>query len=52
MEVRTQPSMVEAKDDKAVTYVNSKTGFGRLGIVLGVDRLKYISDTYMEEGHQ
>jgi len=44
--------MVESKDDKAVTYVHSKTGFGSLRIVKGVDRLIYISDTDMEEGHQ
>jgi len=51
MGVRTPPSMVESKDDKAVTYVKSETGFGCLRIVKGVDRLIYSSDTDMEEGH-
>jgi len=40
--VRTQLSMVEAKDDEAVMYVNSNVGFGSLKIVKGVDRLIYI----------
>jgi len=44
--------MVGGKDDKAVTYVNSETGFVSLKIVKGVDRLIYISDTDMEEGHR
>jgi len=44
--------MVEGKDDKAVTCLNSETGFGSLRIVKGVDRLLYISDADMEEGHQ
>jgi len=44
--------MLEGKDEKAVTYVNSETGFGSLRIVKGVDRLIYISNTDMEEGHQ
>jgi len=35
--------MVEGKDDKAVTYVNSETGFGSLRIVKGMDSLIYIS---------
>jgi len=52
MGVRTRPSMVEGMDDKAVTYVNSETDFGSLRIVKGVDRLIYISDTDMEEGHR
>ena len=52
MAVRTRPSMVESKDDKAVTYVNSETGFGSLRIVKDVDRLIYISDADMEEGHR
>jgi hypothetical protein len=52
MGVRTRPSMVEGKSDNAVTYVNSETGFGRLRIVMGVDRLIYISDTDIEDGHQ
>jgi len=52
MGVRTRPSMVERKDDMAVTYVKSETGSGSLRIVKGVDRLIYISDTDMEEGHQ
>ena len=39
--VRTQPSMVEAKDDEAVMYVNSKAGFSSQRIVNGVDRLIY-----------
>jgi len=33
--------MVEAKNDKAVTYENSEAGFGSLRIVKGVDRLIY-----------
>jgi len=52
MGVRTQPSMVEGNDDEAVTNLNSETGFGSLRIVKGVDRLIYISNTDMEEGHQ
>jgi hypothetical protein len=52
MGVRTQLSMVDGKDYKAVTYVNSETGFGNLSIVQGVDRLIYIMDTDMKEGHQ
>jgi len=43
--------MVEGKDDEAVMYVNSETGFDSLTIVKGVDRLIYISNTDMEEGH-
>jgi len=50
MGVRTRPSMVEGKNDKAVTNENSETGFGSLRIVKGVDRLIYISDTDIEEG--
>jgi hypothetical protein len=52
MGVGTRPSMVEGKDDVAVTYVNSKTGSDSLRIVKGVDRLIYISNTEVEEGHQ
>jgi len=52
MGVRTQPSMVEGKDDEAVTYVNSESSFGSLRIVQGVERLIYISDTDIEEGHR
>jgi hypothetical protein len=44
--------MVEGKDDEAVTYVNSETGSDSLRIVKSVNRLIYISDTDMEEGHQ
>jgi len=44
--------VLEEKDDEAVTYVNSETGFGSLRIVNGADRLINISDTNMEEGHQ
>jgi len=44
--------MVEAKEDKTVTYVNSETGFGSLRIVKGVDCLIYSSDTNMEEGYR
>jgi len=44
--------MVEAKDEDAVTYVNSKTGFGSLQIVKGVDCVIYLNDSEMEEGHQ
>jgi len=50
MGVRTRPSMVEGKDDEAVTYVNSEAGFGSLRIVKGVYRVIYISDTDMEKG--
>jgi len=42
--------MVEGKDDEAVMYVNSETDFRSCRIVMGVDRLIYISDTDME-GH-
>jgi len=44
--------MVEGKDDKAVMYANSETGFDSLRIVKGEDDLIYISDTDMEEGHR
>jgi len=44
--------MIEAKDEVAITYVNSETGFGSLSIVKGADYLINISDTDMEEGHQ
>ena len=44
--------MVESNDDKAVTYENSQTGFGSLRIVMGVDRLIYICDTDIEDGHR
>jgi len=44
--------MVEGKDDKAVTYVNSETALGSLRIVKGVDCLIYINNTNMKEGHQ
>jgi len=37
---------------KAVTYENSKTGFGSLRIVKGVDRLIYISDSDMQKGQR
>jgi len=43
--------MVESKDDRAVTYVHSKSGFGSLSIDEGVDHLIYISYTDTEEGH-
>jgi len=41
--------MVEAKDEDAVTYVNSEIGLGSLKIVKGVDLLIYINDTDMQE---
>jgi len=44
--------MVEGKNDNAVMYVNSETGFGSLRIVKSEDHLIYISDTNMEEGHR
>jgi len=44
--------MVEGKDDEAVRYVNSETGFDSFRIVKGVDRLLNISNTDMEEGHR
>jgi len=40
--VRTQLSMVEAKDDEAVMYVKSNVGYGSLRSVKVVDRLIYI----------
>jgi hypothetical protein len=43
--------MVECKDDKAVRYVNSETGFGSLMIVKDADHLINISDTKREKGH-
>jgi len=43
--------MVEGKDADVVTYVNPEAGLGSLCIVKGVDRLLYISNTNMEEGH-
>jgi hypothetical protein len=52
MGVRTSPSMVKGNDDKAVTYVNSETGFGSLRIVKAVDHLIYISNTDIKEGHR
>jgi hypothetical protein len=52
MGVRTRPSMVGGKDDKAVMYEISETGFGCLRIDKAVDRLIYIRNTDMEEGHQ
>ena len=47
--VRFRLSMIDSKDDVAVTYVNSKTGFGSLRIIQYVDHLIYISNTNMEE---
>jgi hypothetical protein len=44
--------MVKGRDDRAVTWVNSETGFGSLWIVKGVDRRIYISETDMEERHR
>jgi len=44
--------MVEGKDHKAVTYVNSAAGFSSLRIVNGVDSLIYISNSDIEEGHR
>jgi len=44
--------MVEGKYDEAVMYVNFERGFRSVRIVKGVDCLKYISDTNMEEGHR
>jgi hypothetical protein len=52
MGVGTRQSMVEGKDDEAVTYVNSERGSDSLRIVKSVNRLIYISDTDMEEGYQ
>jgi hypothetical protein len=39
------------KDHKGSTYVNSEVGFGSVRIANDVDRVIYISDTVMEEGH-
>jgi len=44
--------MVEGKNDEVVTHVNSEIGFDSFRIVKGVDRLVYISETDMEEGHR
>ena len=33
--------MVETKDKEAVMFVNSKAGFSRVRIILGVDHLIY-----------
>jgi len=44
--------MVESKNDEAVMYVKSETGFCNFRIVKGVDHLIYISNTDMEERHQ
>jgi len=52
MGVRTQPSMVEGKNDVVVIYVNSETGCDSLRIVQSVDRLIYISDTDMQKGYR
>jgi len=49
---RTRQSMVEGNDVQSGMYVNSETGFASRRIVKGVDRLLYISDTDMEEGHR
>jgi len=37
---------------QAVMYENSEMGFGSLRIVNGVEGLRCISDTDMEEGHR
>jgi hypothetical protein len=50
--VKTSLSMVEGKDDEAVMYVNSKTGFGSFRADKSVDHLRYMGDTDMEEGHR
>jgi len=52
MGVRSRPPIVEFKDDKGITYINTETGFDSLRIVKGVDHLIYISDTDMENGHR
>jgi hypothetical protein len=44
--------MVEARMKEAVTNENFETGFGSLRIVKDVDRLIYICNTNMEEGHR
>jgi hypothetical protein len=43
--------MVEGKNDEAVMYVISETGFGSIRIVKGVDCRIYISDTNMGKGY-
>jgi len=43
--------MVEGKDDTALMYVTTETGFGSFRIVNSVDHLIYISNTNMEEEH-
>jgi len=42
--------MVEGKNDEAVTYANTKPGFGSLTIAKGEDHLVYIRDTDVDEG--
>ena len=43
--------MVDGKDDKAVMYVNSETGFGSHSILQGVDLSINMRDTNMRQGH-
>lgn len=43
---------MEGNDDRAVTYVNSKTGFGSVRNVKSSDYLRNISDTDLEAGHR
>jgi len=50
--VSTRPVMTEGKDAETIPYVNSGTCFGNVRIDKGVDRLIYICDTNMEDGHR
>jgi hypothetical protein len=52
MGVITRPSIVQGKDEEAVTYENCESGFGSFRTVKGVDCLIYISNTDMKEGHR
>jgi hypothetical protein len=52
MGVRPRAPLVHCMDDEAVTSVNSETGFGSLRMVKGADRLIYISNHEMAEGHR
>jgi hypothetical protein len=44
--------MVKGKDDEAVMNVHYETGYDNLWMVKGVDRLRYIRDTKMEDKHR
>jgi hypothetical protein len=52
MGVRTQDSMVEGKDDEAVTSVNSEKRMGSFRNDKSVDCQIYISDSDKEKGYR